>query len=83
VNDLKKRYHDVTVPLSADRSVAGAGGREVHASGRRGDAEVYVVALLCVRGDTIYIVNAQTTAALASSAKAAWDMVVNSMQWTD
>jgi hypothetical protein len=83
VADLKKRYKEVTLLDSADLAVAGSPGHWIRASGRRSAGDVIVLALLCVHGDRVYVIDAESDPAGADAAKAAFDRVVNSIQWMD
>jgi hypothetical protein len=82
-DDLKKRYKDVQESPWLDCMVGGVAGREVsaHATGDKG--EVVVKAVLFVRGDHVYLIDAETDAAGAVSAAAAYKTVVDTLQWTN
>jgi len=83
VADVQSRYKQVTLTPSTERLLAGVKGRFVQAKGRGDLGERVVVALLCVRGDHVFLIDAETDAAGAAAARAAFETVVSSMQWTD
>jgi hypothetical protein len=83
VDDLKKRYKDVKVDPSRDRSLDGAAGREVTARGSDETGPVAVKAVVCVKGDHVYLIVAETDASGAAAALRAFNMVADSLHWTD
>jgi hypothetical protein len=83
VADVQSRYKQVTLTPSTERLLAGVKGRFVQAKGQGEQGERVVVALLCVRGDHVFLINAETDAAGAAAARQAFETVVNSMQWMD
>lgn len=83
VDDLKKRYKQLTVAESTDHPLAGYDGRQVVAKGLRDGQPVVVMALLCVHGDAVYLVVATTDSDGEKSAREAFDRVVSSFRWID
>jgi PsbP-like protein len=83
VDDLKKRYKQVEVASAVERAVDGVAARELHALGQRDAGLVAVWALLCVRGDHVYVITATTDPSGEAAAKAAFDMVVGSIRWIE
>ena len=83
VADVQSRYKQVVLAPSTERLLAGVKGRFVQAKGQGPLGQVVVVAFLCVRGDHVFLIDAETDAAGADSARAAFETVVNSMQWMD
>jgi hypothetical protein len=80
-DDLKKRYKDVAIDPVTDTQVGGQAARQVTARGRDEIGDVVVVALLCVKGDRVYLVDAETALADADDAARAFATVVKSIQW--
>ncbi|MGA2230903.1 MAG: hypothetical protein ABSH22_08385 [Tepidisphaeraceae bacterium] len=83
VADVQSRYKQVVLTPSTERLLAGVKGRFVQAKGKGDLGERVVVALLCVRGDHVFLIDAETDAAGAAAARAAFETVVSSMQWMD
>jgi hypothetical protein len=80
VADLRGRYNDVQLADPVDRQVAGSAAKEISAA-CQSDVLVDVTAILCVHGDAVYILEAQTDAAHASAANEALDMIIQSWSW--
>ncbi len=80
-DDLKKRYKDVTESPVVDLVVGGVPGKEVNARARSESGEVVVKAVLLVRGDHVFVIDAETEASKATDAAAAFNTVVESLQW--
>jgi hypothetical protein len=83
VNDLKSRYKEVVVQSVVDRTADGANGSVVHATAQRPAGQVVVTAFLCVHGNSVYVVDAETDPQGVAQATAAFNTVVDSIQWTD
>ena len=83
VADVKNRYKEVVVDESAARIVDGLTGRQVFLHGMGKDGPRVVKAFLCVRGDHVYVIDAETDAALESQAQEAYLKVVGTIQWMD
>ena len=80
-DDVKKRYKDVAESPVVDRIVGGVAGKEVNARARSDKGDVVVKAVLLVKGDHVYVIDAETLAANATDAAAAFETVVESLQW--
>ncbi len=80
-DDVKKRYKEVTEEPVRDRIVAGVAGKEVNARARSDSGEVVVRAVLLVRGDHVFVIDVESEAAKAADAMAAFETVVESLQW--
>jgi hypothetical protein len=81
VDDVKKRYKDVSVSPLVDRLLDGLSAKEVDATGRDVNGIVVVRALLCVKGDQVFVIDTKTDAAGAAAAGRVFDAVVDSLQW--
>jgi hypothetical protein len=82
VADVKRRYNHAIVDPPADRLIDGQTARLIRAR-QDGVPGAVVLALLCVHGDRVYVIDAETDIAGASAAQAAFDTVVDSWQWID
>jgi hypothetical protein len=83
VNDLQKRYKPLTIEEKSDHPVAGVDGQLLRATGQRDSGPAVIVAEFLVRKGHVYVIDAETDQAKAASARAAFDMILKSLQWTD
>ena len=81
VADLRNRYNQLRVTSSVAYELDGVSARRLSAAGVSKNGPVVVNTVLCVRGDSVYVIDAETDAADAMRTREAFDMVVESLRW--
>jgi len=82
VADLRQRYNDVEMADPTDVNLAGSAGKRITAV-CQGNELTTVTAILCVHGDAVYIIEAETDAAHTAAANEALDVIVRSWNWLE
>ncbi len=81
IDDLKKQHQGLKVEETADRAVASAKARFVRTSWP-GSPPGAKVTLIIIRGDTIYILAADSDQEGVAATRAAFDQMAGSIAWT-
>jgi len=81
VNDLRKRYKDLHETSSAACELDGASARRIVANGTGKTGAVSVNAIVCVRGDSVYVIDAESDATGEKIVRQAFDQVFASFRW--
>ena len=83
IDDVKKRLKDVLVTESKPVKLSGAFGRQFALTGEGSHGKHSITALALLKGDTLYIISAESPANEAEDTRAAFEQVARSWKWLD
>jgi hypothetical protein len=83
IDDVKKRLKDVVVTESKPVKISGAFGRQFALTGVAPDGKRTIAALTLLKGDTLYIMSAESPANEAEDARDAFEQIARSWKWLE
>jgi len=83
IDDVKKRMKDVKVTESKPVKIAGAFGRQFALRGVAPDGKRAIAALALLKGDTLYIMSAESPSDEAEDTRQAFEQIARSWKWLE
>jgi len=82
LDDLRKRLKNMKVTEDSQQSIPKAKAERVVVTGKENGQDRTIPALLMIHSERVYIIRADTETKNAPQAKAVWEEMISTLQWT-